>query len=51
MVEGDSDSSIEFVNNVNGLIEQAMRSKQDDLQDLSASSKIPLDFLGATMSH
>jgi len=50
-VELDKDGSIEFINNTNSLIKDAMESMNTNLKQLSASSKIPLDFLGADTAH
>jgi len=50
-IEADADWSIEFVNNTNALIKDAMESTNKDLKQLSATSKVPLDFLGAEVAH
>ena len=50
-VNGGENSSIEFINNTNQLIGDAMESYNKDLMQLAATAKIPTDFLGVDMAH
>jgi major membrane immunogen (membrane-anchored lipoprotein) len=45
VIHGASDSSLEFVNNNNPLIQSAMDSQKDDMRLISTITSIPLDFL------
>jgi hypothetical protein len=51
VIEASPEGSIEFINNTNALIKDAMESTNKDLKQLSATSKVPLDFLGADVAH
>lgn len=50
-IEAEADSSIEFINNTNALIKDAMESQKDDMRIFSTISNIPMDFLWMETAH
>ncbi len=47
----DSDSKIEFVNNRNELIQDAMMYEEKQIRKISAMTNVPVDFLGLDSAH
>jgi hypothetical protein len=48
VLQSDEWWSIEFVNNVNGLLQDAILYEENDLKMISSITKVPVDFLGWT---
>lgn len=51
VVQWSEGSSMEFINNTNSLIKDAMESQKDDMRMISSLTSIPLDFLWMDTAH